>query len=59
MSRRYKFVTNSAEYFSTSTVAVWIDVFTTEMYNQRLDYLHWHQVTAGIVTKSWYWLNSV
>ena len=53
MSTRYKFITNSAEYFSTSTVAVWIDVFTTEIYNQRLNYLHWNLVTAGHVTKPW------
>jgi hypothetical protein len=56
MSTRNKFNTNSAEYFSTSTVEVWIDVFTTEMYNQRLNYLHWNQVTAGHVTKPWHWL---
>ena len=56
MSTRYKFITNSAEYFSTSTVEVWIDVFTTEMQNQRLDFLHWHQVTAGHVTKPQHWL---
>ena len=56
MSTRYKFITNSAEYFSTSTVAVWIDVFTTEIYNQRLNYLHWNLVTAGHVTKPWHCL---
>ena len=58
MSTRYKFITNSAEYFSTSTVAVWIDVFTTEMYNQRLNYLHWNQVNAGHITKAWHWLHN-
>ena len=52
MCTRYKFITNSAEYFSTSTVVVWIDVFTKEMYNnQRLNYLYWNQVTAGHVIK--------
>ena len=51
MSTRCKFVNNGAEYFTTLTVAVWIDVFTTEMYNQRLNYLHWNQVTEVHVTK--------
>ena len=32
MSTRYKFVDNSAVYFTTSTVAGWTDVFTREMY---------------------------
>ena len=58
MCTRNKFINNSAEYFSTSTVAFWIDVFTTEMYNQRLNYLHWNPVTAGFVTEPWIWLYS-
>jgi len=31
---------------------------TTEMYNQRLNYLHWNPVTAGFVTEPWIWLYS-
>ena len=58
MSTKYKFVSNSAEYFTTSTQAVWIDVFTTEMYNQRLNYLYWNPVTASYVSEPWHWLYS-
>lgn len=28
----------------------------TEMYNQRLDYLHWNPVKAGFVAEPWHWL---
>jgi hypothetical protein len=27
---------------------------TTEMYNQRLNYLHWNPVTAGFVEEPWH-----
>ena len=31
---------------------------STEMYNQRLNYLHWNPVTTGFVAEPWYWLYS-
>jgi putative transposase len=31
---------------------------TTEMYNQRLNYLHWNPVTAGFVAEPWHWVYS-
>ena len=31
---------------------------STEMYNQRLNYLHWNPVTAGFVADPWHWLHS-
>ena len=31
---------------------------STEMYNQRLNYLHWNPVTAGFVDEAWHWLYS-
>ena len=36
MSTRYKFVDNSAVYFTTSTIAGWAEVFTREMYKTIL-----------------------
>ena len=30
----------------------------TEMYNQRLNYLHWNPVTASYVTEPWHWFYS-
>ena len=30
----------------------------TEMYNQRLNYLHWNPVTAGFVAEPWHWIYS-
>ena len=29
-----------------------------EMYNQRLNYLHWNPVTAGFVKEPWQWIYS-
>ena len=31
---------------------------TTEIYNQRLNYLHWNPVTAGFVAEPWHWIYS-
>ena len=31
---------------------------TTEMYNQRLNYLHWNPVTASFVDEPWHWVYS-
>ena len=31
---------------------------TTEMYNQRLNYLHWNPITASYVKEPWHWLYS-
>lgn len=31
---------------------------STEMYNQRFNYLHWNPVTAGFVAEPWHWLYS-
>jgi len=31
---------------------------STEMYNQRLNYLHWNPVTAGFVAEPWHWIYS-
>jgi hypothetical protein len=31
---------------------------STEMYNQRLNYLHWNPVTASLVVAPWHWINS-
>ena len=30
----------------------------TEMYNQRLNYLHWNPVTASYITEPWHWFYS-
>ena len=58
MSTSYKFLDNSAVYFTSSTVAGWTYVFTREMYNQRLNYLQCSLVIASYVTEPWYWLYS-
>ena len=29
---------------------------TTQMYNQKLHYIHKNPVTAGLVNEGWYWL---
>ena len=31
---------------------------STEMYNQKLHYIHQNPVTAGFVSESWHWLYS-
>ncbi|MEP7111425.1 MAG: transposase [Ferruginibacter sp.] len=31
---------------------------STEMYDQRINYLHWNPVTAGFVAEPWHWLYS-
>jgi putative transposase len=31
---------------------------STEMYNERLNYLHWNPVKAGFVAEPWHWLFS-
>jgi REP element-mobilizing transposase RayT len=31
---------------------------STEMYNQRLNYINWNPVTAGFVAEPWHWLYS-
>ena len=31
---------------------------STEMYNQRLNYLHWNPLTAGFVAEPWHWIYS-
>ena len=49
MSSGYKFVENSAVYFTTSTVAGWTDVFTREMYKTiLLDSIRHCQQSQGL-----------
>jgi len=31
---------------------------SSEMYDQRLNYLHWNPVTAGFVAEPWHWIYS-
>jgi len=31
---------------------------STEMYSQRLNYLHWSPITAGFVAEPWHWIYS-
>jgi len=31
---------------------------TTEMYNQKLEYIHCNPVTAGFVAEPWHWIYS-
>ena len=54
MSTRYKFVDNSAVYFTTSTVAGWTDVFTREMYKIiLLDSIRHCQQSQGLKIHAW------
>ena len=54
MSTRYKFVDNSAVYFTTSTVAGWTDVFTREMYKTiLLDSIRHCQQSQGLKIHAW------
>ena len=51
MSSRYKFVDNSAVYFTTSTVVGWTDIFTREIYKTiLLDSIRHCQVNQGLNT---------
>ena len=29
---------------------------STEMYNKRVNYLHWNPLTAGFVAEPWHWI---
>ena len=54
MSTKYKFVDNSAVYFTTSTVAGWTDVFTREMYKTiLLDSIRHCQQNQGLKIHAW------
>ena len=54
MSTRYKFVDNSAVYFTTSTVAGWSDIFTRELYKTiLLDSIRHCQVNQGLNIHAW------
>jgi hypothetical protein len=49
MSTQYKFVDNTAVYFTTSTVVGWTDIFTREMYKTiLLDSIGYCQLNQGL-----------
>ena len=54
MSTRYKFVDNTAVYFTTSTVVGWTDIFTREMYKTiLLDSIRYCQLNQGLKIHAW------
>ena len=54
MSKRYRFVDNSAVYFTTSTVVGWLDIFTRELYKTiLLDSLRFCQLNQGLKIHAW------
>lgn len=54
MSTRYKFIDNSAVYFTTSTVVGWSDIFTRDMYKEiLLDSIKHCQLSQGLVIHAW------
>ena len=54
MSTRYKFVDNTAVYFTTSTVVGWSDIFTREIYKSiLLDSIRHCQLNQGLKIHAW------
>ena len=54
MSTKYKFVDNTAVYFTTATVVGWSDVFTREIYKTiLLDSIRHCQFSQGLVIHAW------
>ncbi|MEO6722632.1 MAG: transposase [Ferruginibacter sp.] len=54
MSTKYKFVDNTAVYFTTSTVTGWTDVFTRQEYKTiLLDSIRHCQQKQGLVIHAW------
>lgn len=54
MSQKYKFIDNSAVYFTSSTVAGWTDVFTRDLYKSiLLDSIRHCQASQGLVIHAW------
>ena len=54
MSSKYKFIDKQGIYFTTSTIAAWVDVFTRDVYrNILLDSLKYCQKNQGLAIHAW------
>ena len=54
MSSRYKFRDQKAVYFTTSTIAGWVDIFTRDIYRDIvIDSLKFCQKNQGLVIHAW------
>jgi REP element-mobilizing transposase RayT len=53
-STKYKFTDRAGIYFTTSTIAGWIDVFTRDVYREiLLDSLRFCQANQGLMIHTW------
>ena len=54
MSSKYKFTDKEGIYFTTSTVAAWVDVFTRNIYRDiLLDSIRFCQTNQGLMVHAW------
>ena len=54
MSKKYKFIDRQGIYFTTSTVAAWVDVFTRDVYRDiLLNSIRYCQQNQGLVVHAW------
>ena len=54
MSTKYKFTDKEGIYFTTSTIAGWVDVFTRDIYREiLLDSIRFCQTNQGLVIHAW------
>ncbi len=61
MSRNYKFHNNEGVYFISFAIVYWsirfipIEIWSSKVFNQKLDYIHNNPVVEGFVEKPYFW----